>query len=955
MDEQTRPAPPVARRGALALLARGVLFASALAAFALAAGVAPDGGSDLLGLLIFSGLGIALRFIQRTRRPGGAVSLAAVFVGASVIALSPAFALITALVIGAGASLRGAPARTTLDRTLTLVLTAGAGAATKRWADAAIEGPTVGDGAVGLPTVLLVAVVLAATSYLFRWFMAWLDRRARLASFRAHRQARVLQDVAFAAVAVILGVLWLVYPPMLLVALVPVVLVTRTANEGVLTGLTRATDELTGLGNAGMMRVALAEELARSEQFDRPLAVLVVDIDRMSHVNTTYGFDTGDEVVRAIGERLRDIGREYDVVARIGGDSFAALLPEISPAAALRVAERVVEMVAATPVATSNDIDIAVTVSVGVAAFPGDASAREELLTEAELASAYARVDGGNRAIEASKLPPSFRGTTGAGFARRPAASHGDTSVELLGARGARIRPDDHDQLVRAIPEPLTGARTRTDRLLYGVVGLAAVATVVGAVLDPRGPDVGRLLLFALLGIAAEWLSESVYRRAAVSWAAVPLIALAVLEVGPLEASLAAVLVSVIGGTARKVRGRQLTFNAGALVLSTLIAALAVSAFRGVVAASGLAAAILGGGVAGAAFFTVNTWLVVLAVTLSTGLRAAQVYRDDFAWLAPHHAAMAAVGGGMAFAAVTPGLGTLGVGLLAVPGALLHQAQRQFLTRTRDHVGRLRALNEDLQHANTRIVRVNDRLSEALEQVNQGYLVTVESLAAAVDAKDLYTGSHIDRVEAYARALIEILDPDLAEDEALLWGFRLHDVGKIGIPDRVLLKEGPLDDDEWDIMKRHPEIGAQIIAAAPFLQGARDVVLHHHERWDGRGYPFGLQGNGIPFSARAFTIIDAFDAMTSTRPYRKAMSVEQAIEEVVRNQGRQFDPEMVEAFLQIDQEEFVRLSAEVETERDQRMSRAGGLLIPLAEGLGPRPLAGTAGTGDDPPRITSTG
>ena len=202
-----------------------------------------------------------------------------------------------------------------------------------------------------------------------------------------------------------------------------------------------------------------------------------------------------------------------------------------------------------------------------------------------------------------------------------------------------------------------------------------------------------------------------------------------------------------------------------------------------------------------------------------------------------------------------------------------------------------------------------------------------------MDAKDTYTGSHITRVEAYGKLLLEILDPKLTDDDQMLWGFRLHDVGKIGVPDSALLKPGPLDEEEWLLMRRHPEIGAQIIEAAPFLQGARDIVLHHHERWDGRGYPFGLSGAAIPFGARMFSSVDAFDAMTSDRPYRKAMPFEQALEEMRRHGGTQFDPEVVEAWFQVDMDRLAEVRDQVgrdlgATRRSR--SRVGGLLIPIA-------------------------
>src|SRR5262245_48765544 len=139
-------------------------------------------------------------------------------------------------------------------------------------------------------------------------------------------------------------------------------------------------------------------------------------------------------------------------------------------------------------------------------------------------------------------------------------------------------------------------------------------------------------------------------------------------------------------------------------------------------------------------------------------------------------------------------------------------------------------------------------------------------------------------------------EKDLAD---LAHGVLLHDIGKIGIPDAILLKPGPLTAEEWTIMRRHPEIGARLIRDIPFLQGAIPIVRHHHERWDGAGYPDGLRGVEIPLGARIFAVVDAFDAMTFDRPYSRAISFADARAEVRRSAGAHFDPAVVDAFMRV--------------------------------------------------------
>jgi PAS domain S-box-containing protein len=177
---------------------------------------------------------------------------------------------------------------------------------------------------------------------------------------------------------------------------------------------------------------------------------------------------------------------------------------------------------------------------------------------------------------------------------------------------------------------------------------------------------------------------------------------------------------------------------------------------------------------------------------------------------------------------------------------------------------------------------------------------TVRALAAAVEAKDGYTGAHIQRVHAIGLLLARTVAPEQADDPQLAYGFLLHDIGKLSVPDAVLKKPGPLTDPEWLLMRRHPEAGARILDAIPFLDRAVDVVLHHHERWDGGGYPAGLEADQIPLWARIFSVADTVDAITSDRPYRRGRPLDEAVGEIVSRAGTQFDPDCAHAMAALD-------------------------------------------------------
>ena len=188
---------------------------------------------------------------------------------------------------------------------------------------------------------------------------------------------------------------------------------------------------------------------------------------------------------------------------------------------------------------------------------------------------------------------------------------------------------------------------------------------------------------------------------------------------------------------------------------------------------------------------------------------------------------------------------------------------------------------------------------DSLTEKRRRDLATIEALAAAVEVRDTVTGRHLHRVTELARTCMEALDPGLAQNEEVAFGFTLHDVGKIGVPDAVLNKPGPLGDGEWEVMRRHPELGVRIVEPIGFSETATEIILSHHERWDGGGYPRGLERNEIPLTARAFAVADAYDAMTTDRPYRAALPKERALEMISDAAGSRYDPEIVDVFVDI--------------------------------------------------------
>ncbi|MFN3652250.1 MAG: HD domain-containing phosphohydrolase [Armatimonadota bacterium] len=274
-------------------------------------------------------------------------------------------------------------------------------------------------------------------------------------------------------------------------------------------------------------------------------------------------------------------------------------------------------------------------------------------------------------------------------------------------------------------------------------------------------------------------------------------------------------------------------------------------------------------------YFLVNSLGVSRAIAWQRGLAWLAVWREHFLWSGLGFFASASMAAGirLAFEAMGPRA------LLLLPLLLLVFYWYQL------HQDRLRLSEENARQAREHV--------EELQRLNEAVLST---LANAIDAKDPYTCSHINRVQIYALALAEAAGVEGPELLAVRTGALVHDIGKLAIPDHILGKPGKLTPEEYARIQTHVQVGAEILSPVPFDFPVIDVVLTHHERWDGLGYPRGLKGDEIPIGGRIISIVDVFDALTSNRPYRRALSHEEALQVLRDGAGKQFDPELVRRF-----------------------------------------------------------
>jgi hypothetical protein len=415
---------------------------------------------------------------------------------------------------------------------------------------------------------------------------------------------------------------------------------------------------------------------------------------------------------------------------------------------------------------------------------------------------------------------------------------------------------------------------------------MGAVAFTVAFFL-PMSDDWMGLCTIVLLTGLSERLSVRLYFDGRVSVSFVGTV-LAALLFGPAGAALAATSVAFSGYFVPERPVRKLVFNFGHHNLAAFLAAGALSLLGAGDHLDEALPALGGGALAGAVLFGISASAVTLIISLTSGRSLRTSYRENFGWLLPHYLVLGVVAGGLAMTYYHVGVASILV--LALPLLLSRYSMEQFVDRTRDNVVRLERSNDQLQHAYIEIRDMSNELRDA-------YTGTLESLVTALDVRDQETKGHSVRVAMHSLDMARMLGMNDEQELACIYrGALMHDVGKIGVPDAILLKPAQLTDDEWEFMRRHSAMGYRILAQVPYLRPAAKIVLAHHERWDGDGYPRRLKGENIPLGARIFALADTYDAIISDRPYRDGQSPDAALTEILRCSGSQFDPKVIEAF-----------------------------------------------------------
>jgi len=672
----------------------------------------------------------------------------------------------------------------------------------------------------------------------------------------------VLMDLATFGLGAAAAMIWSINPAAVALIIAPLYLIYSTLKVPALKRQTQL-DPKTGLYNTRYFHEALEREMARSDRFDRPLTVVVADLDLLRNINNTYGHLAGDQVLVGVANILKAMVREYDVVARFGGEEYTILMPETAPEIALERVEAIRQAVeqARFEVATSTT-PIQVTMSFGVAGRVHPRQAPQEIMHAADVAVYQAKLSGRNRIVLADAA-------RAANMPSPQSAPQADVTIKVP---------------AQVAPQPVAAAAAVwkpspwTPWYIGGLAILAVGALLAIAPMSFSSDWLG-LLVFVGLTIALEFAAIELYSRGTtVSVSAVIMISGAALFGAPAVVALSlATLVPAL--VRRRAPLYRAIFNLSNYVLcsSVVVGGLGLfNDFRSQNVVIQLPVMV----VVSMLVYVANTATVSLVMGFSTGQPIRQVWTENFSWLWTYYVGFGVVAYALFYGYMHTGL--LGVLVMLVPLMMLRWSQAQYISRTALLVAELRKTNAELVHTSAQLAELNEGLIRALSQ--------------AIDLRDPFVEGHSQQVGRYAVLISREMGLDESRVERVRRAALLHDLGKIGIPDAILLKSGRLSAQEYELIKRHAPLGAELIEKLQPLAELAPFIRHHHERFDGQGYPEGLSGERIPLEARILSLADTIEAMASDRPYRPAQPASRILAEVRAQAGLQFDPEVILAF-----------------------------------------------------------
>lgn len=762
-----------------------------------------------------------------------------------------------------------------------------------------------GHSTTSWPVILGIVLSMASftlINHLIIGVVVWLARGESFKQSGIFGIVPLLIDLTMLAVGASMALVWDYNPYAILIFLTPAYPLYMALRIPALERKTEI-DQKTGLYNHSYFVNQFSNELQRANRYDRPFSVIIADLDLLRNINNTYGHLAGDEVLKGVADILRKTVRDYDIVARFGGEEFAILMPETQIENAILRAEYIRKAIESARFVVPTSVDpIKATMSFGIAKRENFEQSQEEILHHADTALYRSKLSGRNRSL--AFVNDTFLGTDPNGMIQRQVMDETSSSPEApktdnheseysaasrsyLNHRSETPdRPDDKPQptVVRDLPDSSRPVRKSIFNVRNYIALLAFLALCAAAISLPL--SVGRLSSYsssdwmglsalALTIILTEWFSISLYvRNTSLSTSAVPIIAL-VLLFGPLGTLVASLLFAITAAIKFRSQFSRVIFNFSnhviAGILINRVVHLAGSnmgswTYPIVELVLVLAASIT--------LFICTTALISIGISIDVRQPAREVWKEQYQWMCPYYLGIGFISFALIFGYIYAGL--LGIVTMIIPLALLRISQAQYVENTRGIVNEIRQKNQDLEKA---ALEING--------MNEGLLTTLSEI---IDLRDPYFLGHSKLVSKHATDIAKQLGLNERQIDLVRRASLLHDIGKLGVPMEILTKPTRLTSDEFEIIKSHAALGGELVKNSPSLRSLVPIIRHHHEFFDGNGYPDKLAGNQISIEARIVAVADAVEAMTSDRPYRRALKTEQVIEELERYAGTQFDP-----------------------------------------------------------------
>jgi len=745
-----------------------------------------------------------------------------------------------------------------------------------------INGEQAPLGIAGFIAVVSAALAFTWLNHLVVGVVLKLARGQSFAESGIFERLTLMIDFTLFGMGTAAGFIWLVNPFAALLAAVPLYLVYITLRVPALQRQTQV-DQKTGLFNSKYFSQALEKELARAERFDRPLTVVMADLDLLRNINNSYGHLAGDAALINVANIIKTKVRDYDIVARFGGEEFVILMPETTWEQAYPRVEEFRAAIEAARVNVSTSVDpIQVTMSFGIAGRERFGQTPKDIIHSADLAVYQAKLSGRNRTCRYSSEGVEDV-TSIAPMAADPLSREPARPV-VVAPPSSRIVPTlkTEPQLVapQIRPRPAWAVNVYIAIILSLALGVWFWSTLAKPA--PISDWFG-LGIFIALMILTEGLSIDIYvRDTSISTATAPLVAGSIL-LGPTGALLLSLALAGMAMIKHRSAASRFLFNFSNHLISSMLSIAVAWWICNLLGEKTLLALAVATVVATGASYLSSTGLLAGVIDLSSGQAFRRVWAERFRWLWLYYLGLGMLAFALIFSFQSAGL--IGVIATVVPLLVLRFGQTQYITHTQGLVNQLRNTNTELREKSDQISQLNEELLLALSR--------------AIDLRDPDVQDHSLNVARYATLIAGEMNLPPERVERIRKAGLLHDIGKLGIPEAILFKPGRLTPAEYEIIKEHATMSAEIIETCHSLSALAPFIRHHHERYDGRGYPAGLKDHDIPLEARIISLADTIEAMASDRPYRQAMSSEAILDEIQTHRGTQFDPEVVNAFFKV--------------------------------------------------------